>query len=121
MNSRRFMPDMVSPARAWVSRTLSLARGNPQVFWAILKPAGTRLVHLWDGAAHFLREAQRHAAKTVAHGSTRKYRSREDSTTRASPMTPSRRIASRITGLFASLPALRRSWPGHRLREAADK
>jgi hypothetical protein len=36
----------------WISRTLSLARGNPQVFWAILnrsEPAGTRRVHLCDG------------------------------------------------------------------------
>jgi hypothetical protein len=47
------MPDMgVSHPVRWASRTLSLARGNPQVRWAILnrsEPAGTRLVHLWDG------------------------------------------------------------------------
>jgi hypothetical protein len=54
----------------WISRTLSLARGNPQVFWAILnrsEPAGTRLVHLWDDVVEQL-GGSRSATQVRHHG-----------------------------------------------------
>jgi hypothetical protein len=69
MNWRRFMPDMgVSHPVRWVSRTLNLARGNPQVLWAILnrsEPAGTPLVHVWNGVGDDVVE-QLAGSRTVA-------------------------------------------------------
>jgi hypothetical protein len=49
----------------WVSPTLSLARGNPQVLWDRSEPAGTPLVHFWNGVGDDIVE-QLAGSRTVA-------------------------------------------------------